>query len=64
MKPRMRATFSQRGDEICGTISIDGDGIFAMECVALIVAELAKKYQVPMAEVINDLHSIAAGKVI
>jgi hypothetical protein len=60
---KMRATFSQRGDDIHGTISIDGDGVFAMECVALIISELATKYQVPVAEVIQDLHSIAAGKV-
>ena len=43
----MRASFSQRGNDIHGTIELPGDGVFTLECVALIVRELAKKTNVP-----------------
>lgn len=64
MKPRMRATFSQRGDEICGTISLDGDQLFALECLALQVESIAKKVGVAPAEVARDLYSLIARKVV
>jgi len=60
---KMRATFSQRGDEIKGTISVDGDGLFMLECLALLVENLgAKVGQTPDA-VVRDLYSLVAGKV-
>ena len=40
---KMRATFSQRGDEIAGTISVEGDGLFMLECLGLLVENLAAK---------------------
>ena len=61
--PKLRATFSQRGDEICGTISLDGDQLFALECLALQVENIAKKTGVPPAEVARDLYTLVAGKV-
>lgn len=61
--PKMRATFSQRGDEIWGTISLEGDQLFALECLALQVENIAKKVGVTPAEVVRDLHSLIAGKV-
>jgi len=60
---KMRATFSQRGDEIKGTISVDGDGLFMLECLTLLVENLgAKVGQTPDA-VVRDLYSLVAGKV-
>lgn len=61
--PRMRATFSQRGDEICGTISVEGDQLFVLECLALQVENIAKKLGLPPTEVARDLYSLVAGKV-
>lgn len=43
----MRATFSQRGDEIAGTISVEGDGLFMLECLALLVENLAARRRCP-----------------
>lgn len=38
---RMRATFSQQGEEIKGTISLQGDGLFMLEYLGLLVKNLA-----------------------
>lgn len=60
---RMRATFSQRGQEIAGTISVEGDGLFMLECLALLVENLAAKVGQPPDAVVRDLYSIVTGKV-
>ena len=59
-QPMMRATFSQRGDDIHGTVELPGDGVFTLECLSLIVGELAKKVQVPPLEIVQDLYSLIA----
>lgn len=60
---KFRATFTQRGDEICGTISSEGDALFMLECLASIVQEVASKSGVPPAEVVQDLYSVVLNKV-
>ena len=60
---RMRATFSQRGDEIAGTISVEGDGLFMLECLVLLVENLAAKVGTTPDDVVRDLYSLIAGKV-
>lgn len=60
--PRMRATFSQRADEIKGTISVDGDGLFMLECMALLVDNLAAKVGQTPDAVVRDLYSIVTNK--
>ena len=59
----MRATFSQRGDEIVGTTELPGDGAFVLECLAIIVEKLAEQSGVPKQEVVTDLYSVVMGKV-
>lgn len=61
---KMRVSLTQRGDEIRGTIELPGrDGVFVLEGLALVVQEFAKRYNVPPAEVVEDLYSIVMGKV-
>lgn len=63
-KARYRATFSQRGDEIAGTINWEGcDGGFVLECLLEQVVYLAKQSGIDPGEVARDLHSMAIGKV-
>lgn len=59
----MRATFSQRGDEIKGTINLEGGGLFMLECLALLVENLAAKVGQTPDAVVRDLYSVVAGKV-
>lgn len=60
---RMRATFSQQGEEIKGTISLQGDGLFMLECLGLLVENLAAKVDTTPDDVVRDLYSLIAGKV-
>ena len=63
-QPKYRATFSQRGDEIKGTINWDGcDGGFMMECLQEQVVYLAKQSGIDPGEIVGDLYSIVMGKV-
>ena len=63
-KARYRATFSQRGDEIAGTINWEGcDGAFVMECLHEQVIYLAKQTGVGPGEIARDLYSMVTGKV-
>lgn len=60
---KMRATFSQQGDEIKGFISVEGDGLFMFECLALMVERLAEKVGTTPDDVVRDLYSVVMGKV-
>lgn len=63
-QPKYRATFSQRGDEIAGTIKWDGcDGAFVMDCLHEQVVYLAKQSGIDPGEIVRDLYSIVTGKV-
>ena len=63
-KTRYRATFSQRGDEIAGTINWEGcDGAFVLECLHEQVVYLAKQSGIDPGEIVRDLYSIVMGKV-
>lgn len=63
-QPKYRATFSQRGDEIKGTINWDGcDGAFVMECLHEQVVYLAKQGNLDPGEVVRDLYAVVMGKV-
>lgn len=63
-QPKYRATFSQRGDEIAGTINWDGcDGGFMLECLHEQVVYLAKQSGIDPGEIVRDLYSIVMGKV-
>ena len=60
---KFRATFTQRGDDAVGTVEWHGGVPFALECVALVIEQIAKSTGVPPLEVIRDLNSIVHGKV-
>jgi len=63
-QPKYRATFSQRGDEIKGTINWGGcDGAFVMECLQEQVIYLAKVADITPGEVVRDLYALVTGKV-
>lgn len=63
-QPKYRATFSQRGDEIKGTINLDGcDGGFMLECLQEQVIYLAKVADITPGEVVRDLYALVTGKV-
>ena len=63
-QPKYRATFSQRGDEIAGTINWEGcDGAFVLECLHEQVVYLAKQGNLDPAEVVRDLYTVVTGRV-
>lgn len=63
-KARYRATFSQRGDEIAGTINRENcDAAFVMECLHEQVIYLAKQTGIDPGEIARDLYSMVMGKV-
>ena len=64
MTARYRATFSQRGDEIAGTINREGcDNAFVLECLHEQVVTLAKQSGIDPGEIARDLYSMVMGKV-
>ena len=54
---------SQRGDEIRGTVNLEGEVMFALEALAATIEILAKTAGVTPAEMARDLYYITAGKV-
>lgn len=58
--PLLRVELTLDGDDIQGTIELPGDGVFTLECVSLIVRDLAKKTNVSALEVVQDLYSLMA----
>lgn len=64
MTQRYRATFSQRGDEIAGTINRENcDAAFVMECLHEQVIYLAKQTGIDPGEVVRDLYAVVTGRV-
>ena len=64
MTTELSIKFKQRHDDIQGRIEFPADNLFTLECLALMLTEFAKQVNLPVAVVINDLHSIVADKVI
>ena len=47
-------------DELVGKVEFYGDPLFVLECLAVIVGEIAMKSGVPELEVAADLHGLIA----
>lgn len=47
-------------DELVGEVKFYGDPLFVLECLAVIVGEIAMKSGVPELEVAADLHGLIA----
>ena len=47
-------------DELVGKVEFYGDPLFVLECLAVIVGEIAMKSDVPELEVAADLHGLIA----
>ena len=63
-QPKYRATFSQRGEDIQGTINRENcDAAFVMECLHEQVIHLAKQTGIDPGEIARDLCSMVMGKV-
>lgn len=63
-RPKYRATFSQRGEDIQGTINRENcDAAFVMDCLHEQVVYLAKQSGIDPGEIVRDLYSIVMGKV-
>ena len=60
---KFRTSLTQKGDEIKGQISTDGNAAFNLECVALIVESISKQFDVTPDQVVRDLYSIVCGKI-
>ena len=60
----LKVKFKQRHDDIQGKIEFPEDNLFTLECLATLITKFAEHVRIPVAVVINDLHSIVADKVI
>lgn len=60
---RMRATFSEKAGEIKGTITLEGDCLFALECLALQVENIAAKINTTPEDVARDLYAVVTKQV-
>ena len=47
-------------EELVGTVEFYGDPLFVLECLAVIVGEIAMKSGVPELDVAADLHGLIA----
>ena len=56
----LEVIFGEDEDELVGTVEFYGDPLFVLECLAVIVGEVAKKSGVPELEVAADLHGLIA----
>ena len=56
----LETTFGEDKDELVGTVEFYGDPLFVLECLAVIVGEIAMKSGVPELEVAADLHGLIA----
>lgn len=52
---KLRASLTDKRSDITGTIEIDGDGVFILECAVLIIETLAKRAGVSRDEFLDDL---------
>lgn len=60
---RLSIKLQQRGQDIQGRIELPPDNLFTMECLAMVVEQLATQTGVPAAEVVNDLFCIVMGHI-
>ncbi len=60
---KMRVSLVQKHDEIGGTVQSEGDALFVLECLALIVEQVAKKSGVAPGEIVQDLYSLVMRRV-
>lgn len=58
MTNRFRATFTQRGEFIQGSVTSEGDGAFVLECLSEIVTSLSKKTGIGPDEIVRDLYTL------
>lgn len=56
----LETTFGEDKDELVGKVEFYGDPLFVLECLAVIVGEIAMKSGVPELEVAADLHGLIA----
>ena len=54
------AKLTHEGDEIVGRVESYGDTLFFLECLAVILGEIAKTSGVPPLDVAADLHGLIA----
>ena len=51
---KLRISLTEKHADIKGSIQVDGDGVFRLECLALIVEHFAKAAKVSPEEICND----------
>ena len=56
----LETTFGEDKDELVGKVEFYGAPLFVLECLAVIVGEIAMKSGVPELEVAADLHGLIA----
>ena len=56
---KMRISITEKNGELRGIIASEGDAVFVLECLLLIVNEISKKSGIPNNEIIQDLYSLA-----
>lgn len=52
---KLRASLTQQGDEIKGTVECGADPAFNLEAILLIIERVAETHKMPVSEVIQDL---------
>lgn len=57
---KLRVSLVEKAGVIRGKIETDSDALFVLECLAVIVGEIAMKSGVPELEVAADLHGLIA----
>lgn len=62
--PCMRISLSEKSGEIKGTISSQGDGLFCLEALSMIVETFARSAGVPVKEYLDDLKQIQSRQSI
>lgn len=51
---KLRISLTEKNGEIKGSIQCDGDGVFRLECLALVIDNFAKSAGVPVEELCRD----------
>jgi len=60
---KLSIKLQQRGKDIQGRIDLPPDSLFTLECLAMVIEQLARQTGVPAAEVVNDLFCIVMGHI-
>ena len=55
---RIRISLVENNNEIKGTITTEGDGLFMLEAFVLIIETYANKTGVPANDVVQDIYSV------